>query len=147
MADWIFTLPFLAGLLWAVGGREGGRYFRRIGVGLAVSTYSYIYTGNYVSFICIFTFWIATSIGYGKLIAKRNWLVLFIIGIFYGLASAPVSAITGSPLLWVQGLVAATVFTGLTYWSNTWKYRLHWALAEGFTGIGATILVPWMIIA
>lgn len=115
-------------------------------MGLTVALYCYLYTRDYLAFVSIFTYWIVTSIGYGKLIANRDWLVLFIIGLFYGLASAPVSLITGSSLYLIQGPVAACCFTGLTFWANTGKHQLHWALAEGFTGLGATILIPWMII-
>lgn len=147
MKDWILTLPFACALLWAIGGRESGRYFRRIGVGLAVAVYCYIFTEHYLSFCTIFTYWIVTSIGYGKVIAKRNWLVLFLIGLGYGYACFPVYAIGFASIFFIQGPIAALVFTGLTYWSNTGPYKLHWAFCEGFTGLGATILVPWMIIA
>ena len=146
MNDWIWTLPFLCGFLWAAGGRPKGRYFRRIGVGLVISLYSYAYTGTASVFTCVATYWIVTAIGYGKYIAKRFWLGVFVIGIFYGCASAPVAIIYRSPFIIAQALVAAGTFTGLTYWSNTGTRRLHWALVEGFTGIGATILIPAMII-
>lgn len=147
MADWIFTLPFLVSLLWTVGGREGGRYFRRIGVGLAVGLYAYLYTGDYLSFTAIFTYWIVTSIGYGKLIKKRNWIVLGILGAFYGLASFPICVVTGSSLYPIQGLISLVVFPLMVYLSNKKGCQVHWAVSEGFTGLAAAILLPRMIIA
>lgn len=147
MADWLFTLPFLCSLLWAIGGREGGRYFRRIGVGLAVGFYGYMDTHNLVCFLAIFMYWIITSVGYGKLIAKRNWIVLCVLGCFYGLASFSVCCVTGSELYLFQGAISAGAFPVMVWLSNKKGFQVHWAISEGFTGLAATILVPRMIIA
>lgn len=145
MNDWIFVLPFLCGALWAAGGRPHGRWCRRLFVGIVVSIACFSYLHNSIVCSCVLTYYIVTSIGYGKWIKRRNWWAIAVIGASYGIAAWPIAVVVNTHLIMLQTLVASLVFTGLTYFSNTGCYRLHWALVEGFTGIGATIVIPFMV--
>lgn len=143
--DWIWTLPWLCAFLWTAGGRQKGRWLRRIGVGIAVFIYSFSYTHNTVCFYSIPSFFVVTSIGYGRYIAQKNWLMIALIGTLYGAASFPLAIATQSPLFFGQLILAATGFTACAYFSNTGTYRLHWAIAEALTGLSATFLLPWYL--
>lgn len=146
MSDWAFVLPFLCGTFWAAGGRPRGRWFRRLGVGISVSVAAFIYTGAAVVFWCIPLYWIVTSLGYGRQIKKKNWHIIALIGTSYGLACFPVAIAAHSGLIWSQASLSAIIFTGLTIAANTGEKRPHWAFVEGFTGIAATMIIPWMLV-
>lgn len=145
--DWIYVLPFLCGALWAAGGRPKGRYFRRLGVGLSVAVVVWLYTHASIVILCIPLYWFVTALGYGKYIDQRNWFAVVLIGCAYGGASYPVAAIERITLLPAQIMVSGSVFTLLTYLSNTGRWRPHWAFTEGLTGIASTCVIPYMVMS
>lgn len=144
--DWIYTLPWLCAFLWTAGGRPEGRWLRRLCVGVAVFTFSYEYTRNVITFFCVPTYFVATSVGYGKYIQQRNWLMTATIGALYGMASLPVCMVAGFGLYGYQIALAAIGWTASVWLSNKKGRRLHWAIAEAMTGLTATFLIPFMLL-
>lgn len=150
MREYIFSLPFICGLLWLLGGRDV-KLLRRLGVGLAVSIGCYLITHNLYSFTCVGTYALVTSLGYGKLIEEKQWFLLFLLGMSYGFASVPVAFITKTyHLLMLQAALAGFTWLFLVWWANneylSSRWRITWAYCEGITGLVATILVPYMLI-
>ncbi len=143
-ADFILTLPFLTGWLWAVGG-TGQKVFRKFGVPIALTLYAWGYgvTGwPLIVFLAGILVVISFGPGYGdryvKLLKGFYWPYIFTLGAAYNLCQFGIvlhSHDLSSYL--IAGAIGSVVFGGGMLLSK--KAGLPWKIAEGLTGACAAL--------
>jgi len=140
--DIVLSLPFLTGFLFAFGGGapigiiKQPKFFRRYGIPTVITLFSMINYGyRFPETFLITPFYVAVlSMGYGKEIEGKRWLLLALLGAMYGGAGLPVFVIANKATF--CGIAA--IICGLTFpllcWLSSEKRIITWKIAEGITG-------------
>lgn len=147
--DFILTLPWLTGFLWAAGG-GGPKWMRRFGVPLAITAYAVAYgmTLFQTLYILPFSLLVGFGPGYGDKYVKDfgswYWPYIVLLGFLWGVSQFGLCFVFGG---WARLIFGAGLCAFTFAWSMGLSKRagLEWKIAEGLTGaavgaIGALII-------